>query len=64
MKKITSFVVAALLCANAYGAEDFTTAGNGTAYTLDVLASTDGSGVTKDGTTYVLLNNITIATSD
>lgn len=64
MKKITSFAVAALLCANAYGAEDFTTAGNGTAYTLDVLASTDGSGVTKDGTTYVLLNNITIATGD
>lgn len=52
-----------LMAVNAI-ADDYTTAGDGTAYTLASLSEIAGSGVTKADKVYTLANNVTIATGD
>lgn len=45
-------------------AGNYTTAGDGTTYTLSKLSQTAGSGVTADGNIYTLSDSITIAAGD
>lgn len=45
-------------------AEDYTTAGDGTTWTMTKLSETEGSGVTKDGTTFTMANNVLVAKGD
>lgn len=63
MKKtllLSSILIAAVPTALA----EYVTLGDGTEYTLDALSQIAESGVTKDGSTYVMLDNVTIAEGD
>lgn len=63
MKKtllLSSILIAAVPTALA----EYVTLGDGTEYTLDALSQIEESGVTKDGSTYVMLDNVTIAEGD
>lgn len=63
MKKLVLLISTALLSLPVFAA-DYQTAGDGTAYTLESLSKIEASGVKKDGTTYTMLNNVTIAAGD
>lgn len=45
-------------------AEDFKTQGDGSTWTLSKLAATEGTGVSADGNTFTLTNNVEIAEGD
>lgn len=53
MKKRYSFILACLVSTIAV-ADNYTTGGDGTTYSLEKLASVQGSGVSKDGSVYTL----------
>ena len=64
MKKNYLLLLTLLSAAMPAGAQDYTTSGDGTSYSLETLSEIAGSGVTKDGTTYTMLSNVTIAEGD
>ncbi|NPD91129.1 NosD domain-containing protein [Xylanibacter muris] len=64
MKKTVFIMLTALLSAVSALAGDFKTNGNGTTWTLSKLADTVGSGVTKEGQTFTMANNVEIAAGD
>ena len=45
-------------------ADDYSTAGNGTTWTLTRLADTDGTGVTREGNVFTLSNTVVVADGD
>ena len=57
-------ILAITLCVTTVKAQDFTTQGNGTTYTLESLSQIAESGVTKDGPVYIMPSNVTIAQGD
>lgn len=63
MKKILLISSLTFLAAAA-NAQDFTTQGDGTTYTLESLSQIAESGVTKDGSAYTMPSNVTIAQGD
>lgn len=63
MKKRYSFILACLVSTIAV-ADNYTTGGDGTTYSLEKLASVQGSGVSKDGSVYTLADSLTIADGD
>lgn len=64
MKKFYLLTLISLLSCGIISAADFETVGDGTAYTFESLSKIADSGVTKDGTTYVVANNVTISVND
>ncbi len=56
--------MAALVATLPISAIDYTTAGNGTTYNLQTLATISGSGVTTEGNTFVVSGTCTIADGD
>ena len=56
-------LMALIAIVNCY-AEDFTTAGDGTTWTMTKLAETEGTGVSKEGDTFTLANNVIVAKGD
>ena len=63
MKKLL-LVSSLTILAATMNAQDFTTQGDGTTYTLESLSAIAESGVTKDGNVYTMLSNVTIAAGD
>ena len=63
MKKILLISSLTFLAAAA-NAQDFTTQGDGTTYTLESLSQIAESGVTKDGPVYIMSSNVTIVQGD
>lgn len=63
MKKIYTLAFALVASAAAMAA-NYTTAGNGTNYTLQQLAQIAGSGVTQEGSTFTMADSLTIADGD
>ena len=57
-------ILAITLCVTTVKAQDFTTQGNGTTYTLESLSQIAESGVTKDGPVYIMPSNVTIVQGD
>ena len=64
MKQTLLLFTAMLLASSAIAAEDYTTPGNGTVYTLEGLSKIAESGVTKSGSTYTVANDINIVAAD
>lgn len=64
MKRMMMLALVALTTIAHSFADDFTTAGNGTAWTMTKLSETDGSGVTKEGNVFTLANTVVIAPGD
>jgi len=64
MERIAMMALVALMISVGCYAENYTTAGNGTTWTLTKLAETEGSGVTKEGTTFTLANKVVVAKGD
>lgn len=63
MKKtllLSSILIAVVQTASA----EYVTTGNGAEYTLNALSQIAESGVTKDGNTYIMLDNVTISEGD
>lgn len=63
MKKITLMALVALMTMSVF-AEDYTTAGDGTTWTLTKLSETAGSGVTKDESKFTMANTVVISKND
>ncbi len=63
MKKIYTIALTLVASASAM-ADNYTTAGDGTVYTLQQLAQIAASGVTHDGTTFTMADSLTIAKGD
>ena len=64
MKKTSLLVaIAAMMSVNAW-ADSYTTAGDGTTWTMTKLAQTEGTGVTQEGTVYTLANTVVVAAGD
>lgn len=64
MKKFYLLTLISLLSCGIISAAGFTTVGDGTTYTFQSLSEIMDSGVTKDGSTYVVANDVTISVND
>lgn len=64
MRKITFTVLMTFFAVFAAWADDFKTSGDGTVWTMGKLATTEGTGVTVNGTTFTMANNVEIAEGD
>lgn len=63
MKKLYTIALA-FMASIAATAANYTTAGDGTVYTLQSLAQIAGSGVTQEGTVFTMADSVTIAAGD
>ena len=64
MKKFYLLTLISFLSCGIISAADYVTVGDGTTYTFQSLSEIMDSGVTKDGSTYEVANNITISVND
>lgn len=64
MKKFYLLTLISLMTCGIISAADYATSGDGTTYTFESLSKIADSGVTKDGTTYVVANSVTISVND
>lgn len=64
MKKFYWMMVLALMASTNVLADDFTTDGDGTTWTMTKLAEADGTGVSQEGSVFTMANTVVVAQGD
>ena len=64
MKKFYWMMVLAMMASTNVLADDFTTDGDGTTWTMTKLAEADGTGVSQEGSVFTMANTVVVAQGD